>query len=589
MKAASVNYILRLALVAMVTMPFGLRAQVSDAVQKVEMGRGFVGSGIHDSALMQFNEVLLIHSRDSLPDSVMLNVYDLLSTLYRREGLHYKALNYSKKGLEVSKALGDSAAVYRMYNKVAIVYALSDDFTYAIKEFKNVLRYARRSGDRGLMAAITANIGACLVDSGAVQAGLPYTEQSLEIRQELYTSDSAGNFRQISGLYFNLANTHRMLGQFEKALAFAHKSYEMRKAMKWDLGVAACAELYTKHYLDIFAKNEARMWLDSCRHYMESLPGRRRSYLALAARYYKLDGDFERAFDLQKQYQVAADSLEKVTESNKLLFARIDYEIQETRSRLELLEKEKHLNSAKLNNRNLQRTALAVILLAVLTVGGVTIFQLRQKARYALELARKNQEVQLLLRELQHRVKNNMQAVSSMFDLTFEKLNDEDSKIKLMEFRGSLMAMLLIQKRLYGPSMGADVILYDFLNEFVPVLFEMYGRRDDVELSAKLANSRVPGDFATKFGLLCTELISNSIKHAFKGSKKEESIWLVLKEAEGSIHFEYRDSGRGFSFEEQLHSGSTGIHVIKSLTRELNGEMEYHITESKYQFNFKKP
>ena len=542
----------------------------------------------NDSALHYLNKVMLLRSSQSVSDTALLETYSLMATIYRREGMDYKSLSYLNKVLHIAHGQGDSAEVYKALIRVGISYALSSEYGKGIERFKSTLKYAKRRGDSNLMAATKANIGACLIDSGLVAEGLQFEEAALELRKSLFRTDSVGNYRQLSGLYFNLADAYQMLGQFEKALPLARKSYTIRKNLNWELGLAANAVQFTKYFTSIGDVQRAGSWLDSCKKYMQTLPKKRQTYIQLAADYFKLIREYEKAFDYLKQYRATEDSLDKVFEANKLVFAKIDYEVQEARNQLALLEKENHLSEAKLYSRNLQRIALLLLLLAALAVGMVVIRQLRQKASHAQELAGKNQEVELLLKELQHRVKNNMQAVAGMFELTLERITQEEARAKLIEFKGSLTAMMLIQKRLYSHERMSRVSLSEFLDEFLWTVLEMYGARDRVKLHTHFADFEVSGDFATKFGLICSELLSNSLKHGFDESGGNNSIWLDLQTFNEGFAFIYRDNGVGFNYNEMLAAGSLGLTVVSSLTQELKGVLSFDPETVSFTFKFDK-
>lgn len=542
----------------------------------------------NDSALHYLNQVMLMRTNQSLSDTLLLETYSLMATLYRREGMEYKALSYLNKVLRIAHNKGDSTEMYRASIRVGISYAISKEYANGIARFKSVLKYAKRTGDSNLIAATQANIGACLIDSGLIVEGLVYEEKALELRKKLFLVDSIGNYRQLSGLYFNLADAYRSLGQFEKALPLAKESYAIRKNLRWKRGMAANAVQFTQHFIAAGDVQKARIWLDSCKKHLQILPRKRQSFIELAADYFKLTRQYEKAFEYLRQYRATEDSLNKVFEASKLVFAKLDYEVQEARNRLALLEKENNLSEAKLYTRSLQRIALLLLLLGVVAVGIVVIRQLRQKAKHAKELAEKNREVELLLKELQHRVKNNMQAVAGMFELTLERISHEETKAKLIEFKGSLTAMMLIQKRLYSDERMSSVSLSEFLDEFLWTILDMYGARDRVKLHTHLEDFEVSGDFATKFGLVCSELLSNSLKHGFVSSNVNDAIWLEVKGYHEGLSFSYRDNGVGFNYQEKLGGGSLGLTVVNSLTQELKGVLSFDPSRASFTFKFDK-
>lgn len=203
------------------------------------------------------------------------------------------------------------------------------------------------------------------------------------------------------------------------------------------------------------------------------------------------------------------------------------------------------------------------------------------KAQIALQLAKQNLEIvveertaalaqrDLLLREVYHRVKNNLQIVDSLLLMQASRLSESDAKAALENLRGRVYALGLVHHQLMGSKDLETFDIAPFLEELSQHLLEGAGG-SDVSLFVRAAPLKVGLDFAIPLGLLVTELVTNSMKHAFGGAG---AIEVTLDEAEaGQVVLQVADNGRGY---DPAASGgsppSLGATIIDGLVRQLKG------------------
>jgi PAS domain S-box-containing protein len=217
-----------------------------------------------------------------------------------------------------------------------------------------------------------------------------------------------------------------------------------------------------------------------------------------------------------------------------------------------------------------------------LTVAIVEDIDARYKAQASLQQAKHDLELvveqrtaalaqrDLLLREVYHRVKNNLQIVDSLLLMQSRRLADPDAKGALENLRDRVYALGLVHHQLMG---SADLETFDiapFLLELSKHLLEGVGA-NGITLSVRAAPLRVGLDFAIPLGLLVTELVTNSMKHAFAGGRG--AITVELDEAgEGELVLQVSDNGEGYVPAEQGAPGrSLGATIIEGLVQQLKG------------------
>ncbi|MCC6839556.1 MAG: nitrate- and nitrite sensing domain-containing protein [Flavobacteriales bacterium] len=207
------------------------------------------------------------------------------------------------------------------------------------------------------------------------------------------------------------------------------------------------------------------------------------------------------------------------------------------------------------------------------------------------KLERANERIRVLIRETHHRVKNNLQVVSSMLRLQSGTLADERLVQVLDQTQGRVASMALIHEKLYKGDDLAQINLAHYIKELFTALVQInkvsgnirYRTAIDPDLVLQL-------DAMVPMGLILNELITNSFKHAFPG-RDEGFINLRLHRA-GADEFDlhYSDDGTGIPVEKQHHHADTlGRSLIDSLVEQLNGfiTMESDHTGTRYHIRFR--
>jgi two-component sensor histidine kinase len=209
---------------------------------------------------------------------------------------------------------------------------------------------------------------------------------------------------------------------------------------------------------------------------------------------------------------------------------------------------------------------------ALLRIVGITADLTEMvRARMVLESALKEKEI--LLSEIHHRVKNNFTVITSLLGLHINNSSDPTLKNILIESRKRILSMALVHEKLYQNKTFSGISFDAYLNELLP-LIKAGGEKtsESVQIQVNAAPVLVDIVKAVPLGLLVNELVSNSLKHAFKGGLFG-TIQIELSASETDIVLIYRDDGKGFDFYGHLHSSETmGIVLINLLLRQLKAE-----------------
>jgi two-component sensor histidine kinase len=184
-------------------------------------------------------------------------------------------------------------------------------------------------------------------------------------------------------------------------------------------------------------------------------------------------------------------------------------------------------------------------------------------------------EKEVLLKETHHRVKNNLQIISSLLDLQTSTLRDPRVLRSIEESQHRIRSMALIHEKLYQSPDLAEVDFAEYVDNLTAYLVRAY-RFSDARIALKLQTDpvRLRIDTAIPCGLILNELVSNALKHAFPDGYQGAITVTVKEEEPGQVTVKVTDDGVGLPSEfDWRTTSSLGLRLVNTLTRQLQGSL----------------
>jgi PAS domain S-box-containing protein len=215
---------------------------------------------------------------------------------------------------------------------------------------------------------------------------------------------------------------------------------------------------------------------------------------------------------------------------------------------------------------------------------GVLVFMMditeRKKAEE--EIKKSLNEKEILLKEVHHRVKNNMQVISSLLNLQLNNIVDEGTRNVFIESQNRIQSMALIHEKIYRSEDFMKIDFAAYMHDLVALLMRSYGVRSErVDLAVEGENVFLEVSTAIPCGLIVNELVSNSLKHAFPDGRKG-AVDVILKmderENETAYILTVRDNGVGMEETMDLERPrSLGLQLVKVLVGQLKGALRMKV------------
>ncbi len=241
----------------------------------------------------------------------------------------------------------------------------------------------------------------------------------------------------------------------------------------------------------------------------------------------------------------------------------------------------------------------------IVLFSGITLLQL---AKYntlnsQLEIANKEikdkneqlekslSRIKLLIKEVHHRVKNNMQIISSLLNLQTSDQKDENVINALKISNSRIQSMALVHQKLYGTEDLIHVNIKEYITQLYVYIENSFGL-NNLQITNKITINKsiiFNVDTIGPIGLILNELITNSFKYAFKENTPGEITISIIEISEGRFCLIYTDNGSGIPDNININkSNSLGLELISILTEQLTGKMHYTKTSlSKFEIEFK--
>jgi PAS domain S-box-containing protein len=187
-------------------------------------------------------------------------------------------------------------------------------------------------------------------------------------------------------------------------------------------------------------------------------------------------------------------------------------------------------------------------------------------------------EKETLIKEIHHRVKNNLQIISSLLDLQLDTCEDPRILSIFQDSKDRIRSMALVHENLYQFGDLARINGTEYIQNLVAYFFNTYGEQaDNITPAINIETPSLLLDMKTAipFGLILTELLSNALKHAFPSGKKGEIIIVILVTPPGMITLEVRDNGVGLPADIDFReTKSLGLQLVRLLTQQVKGTIE---------------
>lgn len=498
--------------------------------------------GKADSALFFFQKAIAI--QESLKDYQGLSYsYNNLGILYYAQYNYPKALFYYRKSLEADRKLNDKKGQAGTLVNMGIVYSYTDSISQSEKVYAEALHLYSDLGDSVGISHVWANQGKLMMMKKDYAGAL---DAFLRVQRFL---EGTGKEEALCTNYISLANAYSKLKKHTPALDMCHQA--LLSAVK--LGSAERRQFVYETYTDVYAAK----------------------------------GDYALAYAYLKKYTNLRDSI--LNENRNALITEMNarYETDKKDQHIKALQAEKENEIMKRREKEMladkksaQTQVIFLLLVAVVIIAGLIYWGYSNKQKLARKLEEQNKIIsdhlkqkEMLVGEVHHRVKNNLQLISSILDLQAKSISDTNVATAIIESRNRVYSMSVLHQLLYQQNEITGIEMRPYFEKIVMGLFQTSAAGKEISFTNEVQNITLDIDTGIPLGLILNELVTNSLKYAFTGVDRP-AVTVALKSEEGKLLLlMVSDNGKGTDVVAG-EGTSFGFKLVKSLCRQLKAEWE---------------
>lgn len=505
--------------------------------------------------------------------------YFKIAWVHKRKGEIEPAMSADLKALRLMEELGDQAGIAGALGRVSEDLRNQERPAEALEYARRAIEICQKNDFQAELSYALRYAGDACIAMGDNPQALQYYTRALDL-----TRSTSPDPISIADIINCRGNALKRLGRYTEALEDYQVCLANSEKANYPGGIStALANL-----------GEVNLLLGK---YTEALPYQLKT-IALqetggdlgnlvenyghASTIYEQLGDYKNALLYQKKARQMRDSTASIHSDAAISELRTEYETEKREATIAA-------QGQQISQQQLVQWlgfGLAA-LLAFLAFNFYRNAMVRKKSNTLL--AAKNAENELLLKEIHHRVKNNLEIVSSLLALQSAQIDDQGIKDAMQEGQNRVQSIGIVHQKLYQRDNLAAIEMKDYFINLSESILDSFGAEDRVTIECVMDQLDVDIDTAVPLGLIVNELLTNTLKYAFPNGQKGQVRIKLEKKPEGVLHLEVADNGVGKSGVTQ--GTGFGGQLVSLLTRQLSGSMREEVKNGltvSFDFNLKK-
>ncbi|NQY30163.1 MAG: hypothetical protein HRT69_11925 [Flavobacteriaceae bacterium] len=533
----------------------------------------------------------LDNKNNNLTASDSMSIYDNLKKSYYKLYLYPEIFEVNSK---IQKLINNEVE-YPLwsYNMNSKLYANLYQFDKAVFALKKEIKELKKSKNRDSLIIPSAynDLGYYYFSSKKYDSALVNFNKSLEYADKSLKNISSEQYKQITAVVKgNIAGIYVNRKMYNEAIPLLLEDIAVGIESKLNIGSTVHSyNLLAICYLELGDFKKANEIFKNIKPLLIELPHNpaQVGYLKNKANYYnKIQNSDSSNYYYKEAFRIK-DFMDKKGRNQILAGNELIYSITEEHR---LLKKhETDLKNQELVLKNKQKNILVFFALLLLLLLALSLFNSYKLKKSRKEVRQKNKEITLkseqvkialsekevLLKEVHHRVKNNLQVISGLLELQNISVTDESVKLALKEGQNRIQSVALVHKMMYQSENVSKVNMQNYLEELLQVLELSYSNSQkhiQTRINAKDVDFDVT--MAVPISLIVNEAVCNAYKHAFENKKSGNIEVAIIKEKERTYSLLIKDDGVGLPEEFDIKKlKSIGFDLIHGLARQLKGKL----------------
>ncbi|WP_178372076.1 tetratricopeptide repeat-containing sensor histidine kinase [Chitinophaga jiangningensis] len=566
--------------------------QTNDQINANDALRGIAGIQMRrkqfDIAEKELQEVLAQYQK--LGYNILHPTYEMLQYLEYDRGNYNRSIAYCLKALENMKVHGDTGWSAHFYGSIAKSY-----FTNG--KFEEALEWQRKAAtvEHPNFPDVCGQIQ-ILLRLDRLEEARRVLESVLK-QESTITYDQRVYLYRISGLYYTKANQYEVaLSYYKKLLAMDLKNNYHSEAIHNPVLLMCYTEM-----ADIYQRSgnldEAGKYFNNAEILVKNSitpvqPGMLVTLYSGLYKYLLARGDYRGAIKNLERRDELKDSIFTANKDKQIAELHVQYQTTQKELAIKELHSKEVAQKAQLDKVSLQKNITIGGIVLLLLLSGIGYKSYRAKQKTNLQLLAKQQQINRqnatlqhllkekdwLLKEVHHRVKNNLHTVICLLEAQARNL-ENDALEAVENSQNRIYAMSLIHEKLYQSDDIKTIDMAEYIPELMESLKDSFGVAKQIKFKLNIDPVELTLSQAIPLGLILNEAVTNSIKYAFPDNRNGE-ISIFMKNDHDLITLQIMDDGIGMpAFDQEVEPESMGLRLIKGLSEDIDAAISFQVEQ----------
>ncbi|AEI48506.1 tetratricopeptide repeat-containing sensor histidine kinase [Runella slithyformis] len=502
---------------------------------------------------------------EKLPKIFLAYIFESFAALEGKRNNHALALTFNEKAVQILKKENDEDAYHSGLYNYALKLAHLKRADEAEGYFQEITQYTKKKKDIYLEMYVQKGLAEVYLVKHQPDEAIRVAMHGITLsKSQSEQKEHQKDFHQF------LSRAYEQKNDFEKALKYYQSAVALNDSVRDNDKKKAIAkieaEFQTKQVREVAMINALN----------------RRQMAETQQRFQIEQAEYLAKLSAAKEQQLASIKAQaEIEKARSITEISTKYASSQKEAQIRQLDRENHNKT-----RQMQWLAAIMGILLLLLGGMVVLYQKVQKQNLVLgaqrnqlttqnhTISEQSHKLELMMKELHHRVKNNLQIVSSLLNLQTYNLEDPKAVQAIREGQQRIEAMSLIHQRLYHKEHLTTIDMKEYLGNLIESIMRSYGYSPEhFELRLDIRQRELDVELAMPIGLIVNELVTNSFKYAYHLTN-QPSLAVSLKNDTGIV-LDVRDNGPGIDLVNwQNRKGTFGKKLIKSLSEQLGGEAQ---------------
>lgn len=544
--------------------------------------------GNFTTAVPLFQRALTLHERSgntegvALANSGLALTYKRMADAHKITSLSEQALVFARRSLVLNEQIHNTANVANSYNLVGIIQRDLRAFEEARQAYRQGIELLEQNRINNItLTTLYGNMAQLLV-----YPDKEYDQAILYLNKALALNRTANRRTNLEHNLRNLSDVYRLKKEYAKAVQFGEEAVQISYQINDPHRLFNTLGVVYKAHRDAGNFQKALGYLEQAKTIEDSIgrADKTREITRLQAEF-----DNKRTLELAQIEAEKVQQIDAVRTNLSLqqeralaqLEADKDRDLMRTRTQADVTKArfashQKEVAIQRLQDKtNLQQQQLAWLSLGAglfVLLSGLLFWQYRRIRQHRGKMQQQSEQLRLLMRELHHRVKNNLAIVSGLLELQSNRLSDEGAKRAFREGQQRVQAMSILHQRLYQTDALTTIDMGEYASSLIQSLMGAYGYTSDtLQVDVSMGKQEIDVDLAIPLGLILNELLTNAFKYALPNTV-DPKLSVDLKRQSDELSMCVSDNGPGLDLSRwQRPGGSFGKRLIAGLLDQVGG------------------